>query len=41
MSQYMSMTNVKVQSPKECQILKPKTNNHETTKNRKHEIEKF
>ena len=31
------MTNVKVQIPNECQMPKPKTNNHETTKFRKHE----
>jgi hypothetical protein len=28
------MTNVKIQIPKECQISKPKTNNHETTRRR-------
>ena len=26
------MTNVKAQIPNECQMLKPKTNNHEPTK---------
>ena len=31
------MTNVKVQIPNECQITKPKTNKHETTKFQTHE----
>jgi len=35
------MTNVKVQIPNECQMKKSKTNNHESTKIRKHEIVKL